>query len=195
MQQNSPARSSKKKARLMMAINSSSNNNNNSNNNHNNINAVFEDDGLVGSILSFLPLSFRFTAAVNRRFQRCYREVHNGNKTTSFQYCVHTRNAAEIWLAENGGHNNATNRSSSSRAQKAARVCNVAAQFGRWGVLEHLKEQGCHWSSETCALAAAGGHLLLLQWMRTRNDRWGRCPWQITTSMAAARHGHLYILQ
>jgi RNA recognition motif-containing protein len=48
---NSPARPNKK-ARLMMAISSSSINSNN---------AVFEDDGLVESILSFLPLSFRFT--------------------------------------------------------------------------------------------------------------------------------------
>jgi hypothetical protein len=168
-----------KNARLMMASSHS--------NNHNNSNAIFEDDGLVGSILSFLPLSFRFTAFVNRRFQRCYRQVHHGHTSTSFWHCIFTVATAEIWLAE-------TRRANQSSWEKV-RACNVAARFGRLEVLQYLKEQGCHWSKETCTLAAVGGHLLLLQWMRTTTDRWGRCPWDEQTCVSAVFHGHLHILQ
>jgi hypothetical protein len=147
--------------------------------------AVFEDDGLVGSILSFLPLTFRFTAAVNRRFQRCYREVHH-TTATSFQYCVHTVAAAKIWVAETGHDDE-------SLAEDWA--CNVAVQFGRLKILQYFKKRGYDWSSNTCAIAARNGHLLVLQWMRTRNKRWGQCPWDKYTCFAAARNGHLHVLQ
>jgi hypothetical protein len=146
-------------------------------------NAVFQDDDLVGSIVSFLPLSFRFTAAVNRRFQQCYRRVHNDETTTSFQLSVHTVAAAKIWLAELG------------QSSPADRACNVAAQFGRLEILQYFKQQGCEWSAETCELAVIGGHFLLLQWMRTPNDRWGQCPWSRNTCTTAAKNGHLNILQ
>jgi hypothetical protein len=134
---------SNKKARLMMATSSSSSSNNSNSNNSNAV--VLEDDLLVGTILSFLPLSFRFTAAVNRRFQRRYRQVHHGDTFTSFRHCVHTRNAAEIWLAETSHFNRSW-------------YCNVAAQFGRLDILQFLKEErGCEWSVprppkvDTCA--------------------------------------------
>jgi hypothetical protein len=151
--------------------------------------AVLEDDDLVESIVSFLPLSFRFTAAVNRRFQRCYRVVHNSDPTSSFQHCVHTVAAAQIWLAEIGRNNNA------NQSSPADRACNLAAQFGRLEILQYFKQQGCIWTAKTCELAAKGGHLLLLQWMRTPNDWWGQCPWSKDTCTAAAAHGNLHILQ
>jgi hypothetical protein len=170
----SPARPNKK-ARLMMAISSSINHNSNA--------VVFEDDGLVRSILSFLPLSFRFTAVVNRRFQKCYQEVHNGETSTSFQHYVHTIDAAEIWLAD------------TFHAIPVVRPCNVSAQFGRLEILQYFKQKGYAWSAKTCVLAAKGGHLLLLQWMRAPKDHWGQCPWDERTCTAAAENGHIHILQ
>jgi hypothetical protein len=167
----------------MMATSSSSSSNNNNNSNNSNA-VVLADDALVASILSFLPKkSFRFTAAVNRRFQNQYRQLHrHGTTVTSFQSCVYTRAAAEIWIAET------TNTS-------AAQACYIAARNGRGEVLQVLQERGFKWDSQTCAAVAGGGHFSLLQWMRTPNKQWGQCPWDEYTCAKAARNGHLHILQ
>ncbi len=51
--------------------------------------------------------------------------------------------------------------------------------------------QGCPWDEETCANAARGGHLELLQWARVTG-----CPWNGQTCLGnAARGGHLEVLQ
>jgi hypothetical protein len=99
--------------------------------NHKNNNAIFDNDVLVGSILSFLPLSYRFTAVVNWRFRQCYLLIHNGQTTTSFQQCIYTVAAAQIWLVE------------TYHADGSLPIdwpCNVAVQFGRSEVLQYLKE-------------------------------------------------------
>jgi hypothetical protein len=49
---------------------------------------------------------------------------------------------------------------------------------------------GCHWQkTSTCKLAAAGGHLEVLQWARENG-----CPWDTATCASAAEGGHLEVL-
>ncbi len=51
-------------------------------------------------------------------------------------------------------------------------TCAGAAKGGHLEILQWLKSQGCPWNNETCADAAEGGHLELLQWARSQG-----CPW------------------
>jgi hypothetical protein len=158
-----------------------------SNNNHC-TNAVLENNGLVRFILSFLPLSFRLTAAVNRRFYSCYRVVHKGNTTTSFQHNVYLEATARIWYRE------------TEHAICGLRQSNLAAQFGRLEVLQYfVNNTPCCWDDETVSIAARGGHVKLLQWWKeTRNVNsytYGRaCVQEILNITEAARYGHLRVL-
>jgi hypothetical protein len=58
------------------------------------------------------------------------------------------------------------------------------------GVLQWTWENGCEWSSATCALVAFGGHLEVLQWARENG-----CPWHSETCSVAAQEGHLGLMQ
>ena len=49
---------------------------------------------------------------------------------------------------------------------------------------------GCPWVAETCAIAAEGGHLEVLQWLRANG-----CPWDEKTCSMSAEGGHLDVLQ
>ena len=49
---------------------------------------------------------------------------------------------------------------------------------------------GCPWDEETCADAAEGGYLEMLQWLRSNG-----CPWDERTSYLAAEFGRLNVLQ
>ena len=49
---------------------------------------------------------------------------------------------------------------------------------------------GYQWSAMTCAQAAHGGHLTVLQWARANG-----CVWDTSTCEQAARGGHLTVLQ
>ena len=51
-------------------------------------------------------------------------------------------------------------------------------------------ENGCPWNEDTCAYAAFGGQLEVLQWARANAG-----PWGASTCMWAAEHGHLEVLQ
>ena len=53
-----------------------------------------------------------------------------------------------------------------------------------------MRDQGCLWDELTCASAAQGGHLELLQWARAKG-----CPWDEGTSQHAAENGHLEVFQ
>lgn len=66
----------------------------------------------------------------------------------------------------------------------------LAARGGHIDVLRWLRGRGCPWDEQTCEQAAAGGHLSLLQWARARG-----CPWNEWTCEAAAAGGHLDVLQ
>lgn len=55
-------------------------------------------------------------------------------------------------------------------------------------MLTWCRANGCECDEETCASAAEGGHLEVLQWCR-RHD----CPWDDRTCSAAAGGGHLEV--
>jgi hypothetical protein len=103
--------------------------------------------------------------------------------TLSFQNNIHTIANARGWLAEFG------------QVLPADWACNFAAQFGRLEILKYFKQQGCGWTARTCAMAAVGGHLLVLSWLRDPNNPWGQCPWDKWTCTYAASYGYLNILQ
>jgi hypothetical protein len=49
---------------------------------------------------------------------------------------------------------------------------------------------GCDWDADTCAAAAKGSHLEVLQWVRVNG-----CDWNALTCTYAAEGGHLEVLQ
>ncbi|KAJ1435084.1 hypothetical protein B484DRAFT_325782 [Ochromonadaceae sp. CCMP2298] len=63
----------------------------------------------------------------------------------------------------------------------------IAAQHGHIGLLYALQSYH-HCGSDTCAAAARGGHVDVLQWLRSHDPP---CPWDAVTSHAAAATGHL----
>eukprot|EP00611_Tribonema_gayanum_P019784 TRINITY_DN3494_c0_g2_i1.p1 TRINITY_DN3494_c0_g2~~TRINITY_DN3494_c0_g2_i1.p1 ORF type:complete len:359 (-),score=31.87 TRINITY_DN3494_c0_g2_i1:256-1332(-) len=76
------------------------------------------------------------------------------------------------------------------------RLLKHAAACGRLEVLQHWAGDAT-WSAarveaklQVCAAAAEGGHLHVLQWLRTIN-----CPWDASTCAAAARRGDLTVVQ
>lgn len=68
-------------------------------------------------------------------------------------------------------------------------TCAAAAEGGHLALLQWARANGCEWSSSTCTEAARGGHLALLQWARANG-----CTWDIGTSFAAAHEGKLEVL-
>lgn len=58
------------------------------------------------------------------------------------------------------------------------------------GVLRRDIENNRPWDEITCARAAEGGHLKVLQWLRENN-----CPWDTFTCAYAAVGGHLEVLK
>ena len=70
-------------------------------------------------------------------------------------------------------------------------TCALAASGGHLETLQWLRSQGCPWDKYMCSVAAAYGHLKCLQWARENG-----CPW-IANHMCdeAANHGHLAVLE
>ena len=60
-------------------------------------------------------------------------------------------------------------------------TCAEAAKGGHLGVLQWARANGCPWDVWTCAYAAKGGHLDVLQWARANG-----CPWDESTCSEAA---------
>ena len=54
----------------------------------------------------------------------------------------------------------------------------------------HGQNPPCPWNERTCTFAAKGGHLALLQFLRSQG-----CPWNKSTTGLAAAHDHLHILE
>ena len=69
-------------------------------------------------------------------------------------------------------------------------TCRVAAHGGRLDVLKYLRSQGCPWNRWTCAYAAEGGRLEVLKWLRSQG-----CPWDESTCSYAAYGGQLHVLK
>lgn len=67
-------------------------------------------------------------------------------------------------------------------------TCAVAARGGHLGVLQWARESGCAWNLRirTCAGAAAGGHLGVLQWARAHD-----CPLDASAHDVAGQHQHV----
>jgi len=69
-------------------------------------------------------------------------------------------------------------------------TCAYAAEGGHLHILQWARENGCPWDKYTCAEAAEGGHFHILQWARENG-----CSWDEWTCAGAAEGGHLTILQ
>lgn len=58
--------------------------------------------------------------------------------------------------------------------------------------LQIMRKRGCAWDETSCAAAADGGHLSVLQWLRAQHPP---CPWSDAVCKFAAASNHLSILQ
>jgi hypothetical protein len=70
----------------------------------------------------------------------------------------------------------------------------LAIELGDWSLSSLVMHAGHAsrrpWCAGTCAFAAKGGHLSVLQWAHAHG-----CPWDACTCVYAARGGHLSVLQ
>jgi len=71
-----------------------------------------------------------------------------------------------------------------------SQTCANAALGGHTEVLKWARENGCEWTSQTCANAAAYGHLEILKWAYQNN-----CPWFYHACARAASNEHLEVLK
>ena len=62
----------------------------------------------------------------------------------------------------------------------------LAAARGHLEVLQWARENDCPWDEETCSNAALDGHLEVLQWARENG-----CPWNELTRELAASKGYV----
>jgi hypothetical protein len=67
-------------------------------------------------------------------------------------------------------------------ARGTSETCAKAASGGHLVTLKWARENGCPWNEQTCAYAAEGGHLEMLKWARENG-----CPWDEDTCEYAAR--------
>ena len=70
------------------------------------------------------------------------------------------------------------------------KLCMLAAAQGHLELLQWCRANDCEWNQATCSHAASGGHLELLQWCRANG-----CEWDADTCRGAAVGGHLELLQ
>ena len=71
-------------------------------------------------------------------------------------------------------------------------TCRLAAFGGHLEVMKWLRAKGCPWGTGTSRSAALGGHLEVLQWMRGQDPP---CPWDSRVCYWAALGGHLEVLR
>jgi hypothetical protein len=69
-------------------------------------------------------------------------------------------------------------------------LCDIAARGGHLTVLKYLRSIQCPWGNYTCAYAAKNGHLDVLQWCHENG-----CPWRAITCANAANNGHLNVIK
>ncbi|QDZ22927.1 hypothetical protein A3770_09p54450 [Chloropicon primus] len=74
----------------------------------------------------------------------------------------------------------------------ATEAATGAAGGGHLELLEWLRSEGHGFNVWTCSYAARGGHLDVLKWLRSQDPP---CPWNKRTCEYAARGGHLHVLQ
>ncbi|CAM9117228.1 unnamed protein product, partial [Ectocarpus fasciculatus] len=71
-----------------------------------------------------------------------------------------------------------------------ADACRLAALGGHLHVLRFLREEGRPWDEQTCVAAVEGGHLECLQWLRREG-----CPWDSSTCSSAAWGNRMQVLK
>ena len=71
-------------------------------------------------------------------------------------------------------------------------VNSYAAQHGKLEAVKQLRSLGFPVNSKVCACAAFGGHLHILQWLRSGHDP---CPWDEETCKCAAHQGHHHVVK
>ena len=68
---------------------------------------------------------------------------------------------------------------------------NNATVYGHLDMVQYLLAQGCEWGADTCWFAASGGHLEVLQFLRSKQGPSGErkevCPWNAQDCHNAAR--------
>ena len=69
-------------------------------------------------------------------------------------------------------------------------LCMIAASGGQLEVLQWLRSNDYPWDAMTCVAAASGGHFKVLRWARANG-----CLWDEFTCAYAAKHGHFEMLQ
>lgn len=69
-------------------------------------------------------------------------------------------------------------------------TCAAAAEGGHLGILDYLRSRGCPWSPYTMSRAASRGRLHILRWAHERG-----CPSNQSATLAAAAGGHLCCLK
>jgi hypothetical protein len=74
---------------------------------------------------------------------------------------------------------------------QAYETCTYAAR-GHLKLLQWARANGAPWTARTCAYAARGSHLDVLQWAQASANG---CPWDESTCAMAAEGGHLNMLQ
>ena len=70
------------------------------------------------------------------------------------------------------------------------KTCACAAEGGHLEILQWAREKGCEWDKWTCTGAAQGGHLEVLQWARKNGCVWGQKDCQ----KQAALMGHTKVV-
>ena len=70
-------------------------------------------------------------------------------------------------------------------------VADCAASRGQLAVLIWLRSLSCPFGTSTCAAAAMGGHLAVLQWLHEDC----RCAWDTSVRFAAAANGRVDVLE
>ncbi|MEO1777059.1 MAG: hypothetical protein AAFS07_19130, partial [Pseudomonadota bacterium] len=74
-------------------------------------------------------------------------------------------------------------------ARRRSDLCDLAAAGGSLRVLAWLRARDVYWSEGTMNAAARCGHLHVMVWARQRG-----CRWCEDTAVLAARHGHEHVL-
>ncbi len=76
------------------------------------------------------------------------------------------------------------------RESHVSALCAMAAQGGHLTALQWLRAHGALCDDLTCTYAARGGHLTMLQWLHADG-----APWNDEVCAMAAQGGHLAVLQ
>jgi hypothetical protein len=168
--------------------------------------SVLDDVNLLHEILFFLGRNqYRFVAAVNRNFHTAYLHAFSNNTRTSIDVSTirHTKICREDMMTHPLWHWHPDRLLESLKRHgyflvlrylfiakcKLGDTCASAAANGHLHLLQCAPQFKCPWDRNTCAEAARNGHLHILKWAREH-----KCPWDKKTCARAAENGHMHVL-